>query len=559
MSNYQPVVIFIYAVIYHFAGLKPYSWHLFNLLFHLINVVLVYLLIKRISGKSILGLMVSALFALHPLHVESITWIASTKDVVYTSFYLISLKFYLEYVKNKSKINYLLALLLFILSCLSKGMAVTLPLILLLIDYFQKRKYSLILVIEKLPFLIVSLLMSIVTVFAQTNAIGTTEATNFFQNILVASHSLLFYIIKTILPLNLSAFYPYPIKTSAIVNYEFLISLPIALILLSGIYYSKKFNKIIISGFLFFLINVLMVLQLIPVGKAIAADRYYYLSSIGLFFIIAYYFDMYGQKYTGKNVSYIIFSVLVLLLGYLSLERQNVWKDSITLWNDIIQKDPENPNNYDAYYNRGLAYELIDDRKSAIESYQYAAKLNTNDGDVFNNLGLSLYKTGKYIEALEVFNRAAQLKPDNANIFNNRGNVKSRLMDLKGALEDISKAIQINPNLADAYSNRGIVKTALNDYIGAMDDYSKTISIDPNNAIAHNNRAGVIARTGDYKSAILDWDNAIRLNPQYANAFNNRGLAKYFVNDKNGACSDWNMALSLGYTQAKPNLDSFCK
>ncbi|MDP4267514.1 MAG: glycosyltransferase family 39 protein, partial [Bacteroidota bacterium] len=277
MSNYHPVVMITYSLIYHYFKLSPFPYHFFNLFFHILNCLLLFFLIRKLSGKVTVSFIVSFLFALHPLHVESVSWISGTKDVLYTFFLIISLYSYLLYLeKKKFSPYYIYSLVFFILSCLSKAMAVVLPLLLFLIDYLHNRKADFRMFAEKIPFLLISLVMGIVTIYAQKsgNAIGEVTTTSFWQNLLIASHGILFYIYKMLLPYNLSAFYPYPNQVSGTLPFKFLIAPVFVFAIFGLIFWSKKYTKIIIFGFLFYLLNILQVLQILPVGNAIAAERY---------------------------------------------------------------------------------------------------------------------------------------------------------------------------------------------------------------------------------------------------------------------------------------------
>ena len=289
MVNYQPLVFLSYAVEYHFAGLSPGVYHLTNVLIHIINVLLVFILLKNLSGKPEVALIAASLFALSPLRVESVTWVTTRRDVLYTFFYLLAVIQYVKYLSGAGKIkkiHYSFALVFFLFSCMSKGMAVTLSAVLLLIDYLKYRKFSQQALLDKVPFFLLSMFFGLLAVFA-THTEAQMEVYNdytFWERIQYAAFAFIFYIYKTILPLNLSSIYPYPYLSGSLPLSYWLY--PVLALLITGcVFWSAKITRKVVFGFGWFLIAVIFVLQLMPVYNALVADRYTYLSSVGLAFI----------------------------------------------------------------------------------------------------------------------------------------------------------------------------------------------------------------------------------------------------------------------------------
>jgi len=217
MGNYHPITILTLALEYQIFGLNPTGYHAFNLLLHLFNVVLVYYAILLLSDKTAVALIASLLFGIHPLHVESVAWAAELKALLYTFFFLASYIFYLKYLKDMQKKFYALALLLFLTSLLSKAMAASLPLVFILTDYFKGRKINVKLLVEKAPFFLLAIILGVVAIHAQQTS-GATALTSFTfpQRLLFASYAFTSYLFKLLLPLNLSSFYPYPLKSEGI-------------------------------------------------------------------------------------------------------------------------------------------------------------------------------------------------------------------------------------------------------------------------------------------------------------------------------------------------------
>src|SRR3989339_477012 len=378
---YDPMFSLSLALEYKFFKLNPRVYHTTNLTLHLLNCLLVFWLMFLLTKNNFVSFFVSLLFGIHPLHVESVAWISERKDVLYSFFYLGSIISYLYYVKNKDKKYYVLGLFTFVLSLMSKTMAVTLPLVLLLIDYIKQsshpepqakdlsiRKK----IIEKLPFFVLSLIFGIITIFAQRSIknIKEGQVLTFFDIVFNVCNELIFYITKLFLPLNLSAVYPFLERIGGMFSKIFSISPIIIIILVLAVYFSKKHTKKIIFGSLFFLLTLLPVLNIIPIGRVIPADRYTYIPFLGLFYILGegiFYF------YTQKTQNIIRVLILVLLiavipiLSYLTYQRCKVWKDSLTLMSDVIKKYPDTVTV--SYNNRGNSYRDNKEYTRAIADY----------------------------------------------------------------------------------------------------------------------------------------------------------------------------------------------
>ncbi|MGB4849237.1 MAG: hypothetical protein WBP41_15035, partial [Saprospiraceae bacterium] len=217
MGNYHPLTVLMLAIEYHLFELSETGYHAVNLVFHLLNVILVFYAVLLLCNKSGIALLTSLLFGIHPIHVESVAWAAELKDLLYTLFFLASMIMYLKFLPNLQKKYYLAALLLFLCSLLSKGMAASLPVVLLLIDFFKGRKLTMNVLLEKIPFFLLAILFGIIAVSAQ-RAPDIVQDVTFFtfpQRIAFACYGFCTYIAKLILPINLSAYYPYPLKTGS--------------------------------------------------------------------------------------------------------------------------------------------------------------------------------------------------------------------------------------------------------------------------------------------------------------------------------------------------------
>jgi len=287
---YLPITMLSYSIEYHYYKLDPHIYHSVNLILHLINCLLVYWLFILLCRNKFIAFAVALLFGIHPLHVESVAWISERKDLLYSLFFILSLIFYIYYRESEKRDRkilkyYFLSIISFLLSLFSKPMAVSLPIILLLIDYLFHTPIKAKIFTEKISFFLLSLIFGIVAILGQQTAGATSSKSTFAlaDNILIACHGIILYLYKLIIPINLSAIYPYPKSVMS----SCILSPFILLIIFGGVIYSLKYTRKILFGFLFFLITILPVLKLVPIGYAMIADRYTYIPYLGIFYIIS--------------------------------------------------------------------------------------------------------------------------------------------------------------------------------------------------------------------------------------------------------------------------------
>ncbi|MCF8298976.1 MAG: tetratricopeptide repeat protein [Saprospiraceae bacterium] len=448
VGHYQPISILSYSIDYSLFGLNPKGFHITNLIFHLLNIILVFFLIYKLSYRIEAAFISAILFAIHPMHVESVVWIAERKDVMYAFFYLGSLISYINYI-TKNKTKYLIyTAILFIFSLLSKSAAVTLPVLLFLFDFFLKRKYSIKLILEKIPLIVLSIFFGLLAIYSQKSSGALTDFEGIYtltDHIFIIIYSIAFYIFMLILPIHQSIIHYYPEKINGYLPIEYYLSVLLILLVILIIIKSKKNRKYFIFGFLFFLISISLVIKIIPLGIEITSERNTYIPYIGLFFIISHFsINIIDNKYKYlvklKPFLAILFIIYLGLFSIKSWQRTKVWKDSYTLFSDVIDKYP---NHHQAYYNRGIE-----------------------------------------------------------NLRNN---------DFKAAISDFDKVIEINPNFIDAYLNRGNLFAQSNNFQAALIDFNKIIELDSNHCIAYQNRGILYFKMNKTKEACSDWNKAYEL------------------------------------------------
>lgn len=537
VGNYQPLTMLSYMIDYKFFGLNPFGYHLMNLIFHLLGTLFVFLIIKKISGNNLTAFITSLLFGIHPLHVESVTWISERKDVLYGFFFLWALYLYVSDKPNLASINTeaslpkvrkrffagkktMAILLLFNLALLSKAQAVILPVVFFLVDFLMNRKITKNVIIEKLPFFILALVFGLIAIKVQgkAGAMQTFQYFPFYERILFSCYALMTYLHKLILPINLSCFYPYP-ETNDKINTVWVYLSPVVLLTLTMIFW-KYFRKsrIILFGVSFFLITILLVLQLIPIGDALYADRYTYIPSIGLFFIAAHFVSPYlkNKAVTAAVIAYLVF------LCYLAFQRTKVWKDSITLYTDAINKG------YKAailYNNRGAAFTDIKNNVEALKDFTSLIELKPRYPNGWRNKGLVHERLKQEEEAIKSFSEEIKYYPNDYTNYLSRGTLYVKKQNFESAIKDFTKIIELQPNRGEGYYARSEAYGKSNRLTEALADINKAIEFAPANGQAYNNRGIIYSISGKFQEAVNDFTKSLKLNPDNTSAYGNRSLA----------------------------------
>ena len=461
-ANYQPLHIFSYAIEYHFFKLNPAGYHAVSVIMHVINTGLVIwlagLLLENKKGAALTGL----LFGINPLRVESVAWASERKDLLYALFFFLSLIYYIRYVKDTGMQKWFyLSLLFFILSIFSKTMAASLPPALIIIDIFYKRNFSGKLIFEKIPFFIIAIVMGIVSVKAAATSAAITDMSKytFIERLLFAGTNLVQYVYKLFVPVNLSAYYPYPAKLSGSLPVIYFIFPVLAVLLIAYLLYALKKAKgnIIWLGLSFYFISIVLVLQMLPVGPTIFSERYSYIPSAGIFLIVSYFILKFFEKentlYKFKNIVIAFIATYCIVLSYLSFNRCKVWKDSITLFNNVLEQFPlavhAINNRADAYYNLGQYNEAIVDFSKAIQ-------LNPGFALSYYNRANCYGQTGRFKESLEDLNNSLRLNPRYGDAYNKRGQASAMLGKMNEAFNDFNKAVELTPGNPEVYYNLGI-------------------------------------------------------------------------------------------------------
>lgn len=478
-SNWHPLTMISYAVDYSIWGLNPLGYHLVNIIFHALNTFLAGVLAvkiiepaRKLSAFSAFAaaLVTALLFGIHPLHVESVAWISERKDVLSGFFFILSLIFYLRYAKAGRLSCYILSLVSFLFALMSKPMAISLPAVLLIIDFFPLKRLSTlreasIAFLEKTPFFIAALFSVFMTLFAQRSTVASLESIPFDMRLFGAAKAYAFYIVKVFVPVNLAPFYPYPLVID-LTGFEYLGSLIfLAGMTLLSIILIRRFRGLL-SAWLYYLITLAPVIGIVQVGIQAAADRYMYLPSLSIFILLGWCAGVLIEKnIKALNAAIaMLVAVSTILLTYLTVNQVSIWKDSLSLWDYEIKMYPESDTV--GYTNRGVVLSRMGDLDKALRDFNKAIEINPNYRDARYNRALALKTLGRYEESLIDLNRAIQVRPS-GEAHNNRGNVLKKLGNNLAALEDYRKAVELSPangafhfNLALALEEAGDIQGA---------------------------------------------------------------------------------------------------
>jgi tetratricopeptide (TPR) repeat protein len=539
-------------------GPSPAGFHLINLFFHIANTLLLFLVLKQMTNAIWQSAFVAALFALHPLHVESVAWIAERKDVLSTFFWLLAMLAYVRYVKQPNAARYLLVLFIFVLGLMAKPMLVTLPFVLLLLDYWPfQRKISWRLLVEKVPFIVLSIVSSVIAFLAQqsSNSISSFTGLPLKFRIGNALISYMKYIGKLFRPGGLTAFYPHPVENVSVL-YAVISAVFLLIVTILVIRFAKN-HRYLVTGWFWYLGTLIPVLGIIQVGNHAMADRYTYITLTGLFIIIAWGLsELLAKLPQRKIILGLSMAIVLATLGIFAHRQTSYWKNSFTLFSHANQVTQ---NNYLAHNNLGVAYAKLGNYQLAMESYMQAIKIRPDYAMAFYNRGIVYEKLNLLPQAIEVDKQAIIFKPDYPEAHYNLGVVYDKLARSDEAIESYNQAIRIRPNYAKAYLGLGVVYGKLSRPAEAIEAYKQAIKIEPDLAEAYNNLGVVYGRLGRWPDAIEACKNAVRIKPAYAEAHANLGNAYLAIGDKNSALAEYNILKSLNSELANNLLNQINK
>jgi len=480
-GNYIPLVTFTYAIEKFFFAQDIFNsafiFHLDNLLLHLGATVCVFYLFLRLDVKRTGAFIGALLFGIHPMHVESVAWVTERKDVLYGLFFLLSLLAYVNYVKkDKNKTTwYIIAWLLAVCSCFAKAQAVSIPLCMVILDFYLGRKWysPKVLILEKLPGWLLSSIFGVANIYVLSSQHILVTGLNmshysFIDKLAIGAYTSAIYIVKCIYPYQMLAMYEYPAR----LPFAAYLSLAIIPALLVLLLWKGRKNRALIFGILFFTFNVMFVLQILPSGNTFLADRYTYIAYIGLFFIAVKGFYI-AASFLAPYLRYMVGALVVYLcmFAFMSYQQCKVWRNSVSLWAHCVEVYPDR---YFAYSMLGSYYEEVAIRQLPDPYMESGSPINAQTAANYFNIAIAKYRTYKYYSA----NNEAELLID-------RGIAYGSLQKYDSATRDFSKAILLDANRKEGYINRALAYIYEEKYALAIVDYERYFQIDTTNNDAY--------------------------------------------------------------------------
>jgi protein O-mannosyl-transferase len=570
-SNWHPLTWISHMVDCQLFGLQAWGHHLTSVLIHALNSVLLFLLLRQMTGLIWQSLFVAAIFALHPLRVESVAWVAERKDVLSTLFWLLSMMAYARYAREsntkrsadnrRQAFFYFLSLAFFAMGLMSKPMVVTLPCVLLLLDFWPLRRFESLsgafqiskgkpLLVEKIPFFLAAAAASAITVIAQNNGGALRTGWSLmrrFENALISYPR---YLGKLFYPANLSAFYPYPTHWPV-----GLVLAALLFLLTITVYAVANYRKrpYLITGWFWFIITLIPTLGLVQVGVQAMADRYSYVPSIGAFILLIWSVDELTRGWRLRAA--LLSSIgLAVALAAIVLTRHQIayWRDGETLFSHAIKVTRDN---YMAHYFMGNILAKEGKIEPAIAEYRIALNLRPNV-DFGIKFAKFLQEHGRTDEALAEYGKASNADPEFAEGHFDFATALSRQGRMAEAVEQYLQTLKLNPNYPSAENDLGFVFSKAGRMDEAIIHYQKAAALQPDSADIHYNLGNAFFRKGRVDDAIAQFQLSVQLNPFSATNYNNLAVALSRKGLVDEAISQFQAALKIqpNYVQAKKNL-----
>ena len=565
IGNYNPLPILTFAIEKAIAGdFNTTLIHVTNLLLHLLTVFFAMKLLARM-GVGNWGVFIGGLlFGIHPMRVESVAWATERKDVLFAVFFFAALVYYVRWLKQGERGEnrtgtYVVMFVLALLSCLSKVQAVTLPLSMLVLDYWFRRPLNFKLILEKTPFWALSLAFGLINLYTLGQQGSTTDEVtqfNLLQRICIGAYSFCVYLYKLVIPYPMSPLYPYPKPLPWEV---FAAVAPFLAVWAAFIWLWRKDRRVWVSGILFFFFNVMFLLQVLGAGQGFKADRFTYVPYFGLFLVAAWYFEQYYQKKESRGTLQAIAGVVFLAFAVMTVRQIGVWKNGETLWSHVIKF--EGKSNSLPYWNRGQYYRSLGDYNKALQDYSQAVTINPDNPELFNSRGKTYFDmamSGKfgnqerdlvqkalkdYTDALSIPN----IKPKSkAEILINRGAAHGSQRNFQQSVQDITEGLKIDPTNENGYFNRSIAYYTMGQIDNALGDYNEYLKYQPNNANVWYESGMILRAKGQNQEAIERLTRAITLNPGLGIAYIERARAYGQSGNKLLARQDYQRAQQLG-------------
>ena len=605
-KNWHPVTTLSHMLDCELYGLKPGGHHLTSVLLHAATGMLLFGVLWQMTGALWRSALVAAVFAIHPLRVESVAWVAERKDVLSGLFFMLTLWAYARYAQRRAAVSgeqqsllrspaYWLSLFFCTLGLMSKPMLVTVPFVLLLLDFWPLNRISDVrllasgsrrLLWEKIPFLVLSAGSCVATMLAQQGAIQSVQSIGLVARFTNAVMAYAVYLWQMVCPVDLAVFYLHPGNTVPV--WPVIVSVVVLVLISVAVLGWGKERRYGLVGWMWYLVMLVPVIGLVQVGNQAHADRYTYLPQIGLYILIVWGLaDVCDKWRYGRPVLGV--TALGMLAGLLALARGQAayWKNSLTLWPHTLASTSGNyiadfnlgaalsqqgkveeaigyfqqglefkPDDAKAHYNLANALMSQGKLEAAIGHWKMALQLKPDYAEANDNLGLALQNKGKLDEAIARYRHGLQSKPEDAVAHNNLGSALQSQGKLKEAIEHYRQALQLDPDYAEAHVNLGLALQTQGNLDEAVGHWQRALQLNPKDAKAHNYLGLAFSQQGKLELAIEHYEQGLRFNPDDAKAHFDLANTLQKLGDIGEAMKHWQRALEIepDYVQAHGNL-----
>jgi Flp pilus assembly protein TadD len=568
-GNWHPLTAISHMLDCQLYGLKPAGHHFTNVLLHTIAVILLFLVVRAMTGSLWRSAFVATLFAIHPLHVESVAWISERKDVLSAVFFMLTLGAYLRYVEAPSLTSYIFVLLAFALGLMSKPMLVSVPFVLLLLDYWPLKRLAREapakrghertvencastrrIFREKIPLLLLSFASCAATLLAQRHFIDPIGHLSLMDRLCNAAVATVVYLRQLVWPSGLSVFYPHPRQSLSVV--QVLVAALFLIAVSTAAFMSRRKHPYFLTGWFWFLAMLVPVSGIVQVGEQAHADRYMYLPQIGLYIIVTWFIADIVSSWRHRRILLgTAMASSIVLLMYPAWKQTSYWRDGRTLWTHALAVNPQNDTALISLCDLDLRENRLED---AIFHARKAAEIRPDSADAHSRLGVALAASGRNEEASIHFQKALDTHQIRPRVHYNLATLLLDSGHLDEAIAEFQKELQIQPEFVEAHNNLGIALTSKGELAEALAHFEKAVELDPHLPKVHHNIAMILLRQGQLDQAIAHLQKELQVSPASAEAHNDLGIAWSQQGRIDEAISEWQKTVEL----QPGNLDAYC-
>ena len=567
--NWHPVTWLSHMLDIEFYGLNPKGHHMTNVMFHAVNALLLFVVFSRMTKAVFPSALISAIFALHPLHVESVAWAAERKDVLSAFFWLLTMWAYSRYTKGAGLTGYFFVCFLFLCGLMAKSMVVTFPFVLLLVDFWPLGRFSSLessrfegkrplkypfaeflrsrIFLEKLPLFALSVIVAFITIYAQrqSGSVSSLEGIPLFYRIVNALDSYIGYILKMIWPLKLAVFYPLA-GSSQQWRLKILLSVGALILVLLATFFvlkKRKSSPYLVMGWLWYIVTLIPVIGIVQVGSQAMADRYAYIPMIGVLVMFVWGVrDLIRPGLTGRVGLMVSAVILLTVLAVLTWRQTGYWKDSVALYTHALDVTD---GNHRAHYNLGVEYSRQGNLDEAVSHYMKAIGIKPDYGKAYNNLGMILMVQNNLDQAIGYFSEAIRIDPNLFEAHFNMGKILSAQARSVEAIKHYTEALRIKPYSSIAHQQLALELAKQGDYHQATEHLLEAIRIDPENAAAHTDMGLLLSRQDQFQEAMRHYSRALEINPDLERPHFFIGLLLSSEGNHTGAIKHYQEALRI--------------